>query len=143
MNSLPLPSPLLAAAIASLALIAACNVVPPPAGETRALNEARVRCGSEAGETSRCDLTAGEVCCIDGDNRTCMRAEACESTALHCDDPTDCPAGQICCGDVGTSECRPASECSGKPSCVSDWNCATDQICRENFFVSDIFVCDE
>lgn len=118
-----------------------CTIVPVEPGETREANQESIRCGQVDGEWVRCDMNAGEICCV-GDSRSCTTADACSDTPLHCDDPSDCGEGEICCGDFGGSTCKTADECGARHSCVTDWNCESGQICRENFFVSDIFLCD-
>lgn len=120
-----------------------CPDVPPPPGESRLLNQGMVRCGQdEMGETVRCDIGGDLVCCVDGDDRRCVEPGACGDTPLHCDDPSDCSDGQVCCGGPDWSRCMAPGDCDWAESCVTDWNCERGQICRENYFVSDIYLCD-
>ena len=128
--------------------IGGCTRVLPPCGETRVENEGFVNCGfDDDDEAIRCDVAANEACCVagGGDSRQCLPDGECGDVENLCDDSTDCAEGQICCGNMNGSRCQDGDDCGGSrvESCVVDWNCPRGQICRENEFVSEIFLCDE
>jgi hypothetical protein len=87
--------------------------------------------GIDAAVGVMCDTdfcTAGEECCIQGMNRSCVATGTCNGTNFDCDGIEDCAgAGMVCCfsgagGPGGGSTCTDAASCP-TPTCAGAGDC--------------------
>jgi hypothetical protein len=81
--------------------------------------------GIACGTPAACNVSNGNVCCVEPDYEFCGNPEACSGSgvALYCNGPADC-GGEPCClvnGNIGAC----VASCGGTQLCGSDADCPT------------------